>query len=104
MDYTRICPRLIDDVAKNHIERNRTIDGELWRLFEVGGTQVSTRVPLAGNSGKLGGLEKREIGAVQPSPELLRQASAAVLGCVNALQHGSTQASGDVRAERGQQS
>src|SRR5262249_20696254 len=66
VDYTRICPHLIDDVAKNRIERNRTIDGELWRLFEVGGPQDSTRVPLAGNSRKLGGLEKREIGAVTP--------------------------------------
>jgi hypothetical protein len=66
VDYTRIYPHLIDDVAKNRIERNRSTDGELWCLFGVRGPQDSTRVRLAGTALTLGGLEERETGAVTP--------------------------------------
>src|SRR2546425_11913787 len=76
VDYTRIHLHLIDDVAKNQIERNRTTDRELWRLFGVGGPQDSTHVPLAGSSPKLGGLEERKTRAVTPptTPRQVRKA------------------------------
>ena len=65
-DYTGIHPHLTDDVAKKRIERNRTTDRELWRLFVVGGPQNSTRVPPAGSCPTVGGLGERGAGTRAP--------------------------------------